>query len=89
MKNNKIFFFNNLLNFIIIFVILLLWICVNGKCALLTTGILSLLLFINNLSMSIANALLNKIEGQILDGVWRIITIIISSVCFSLFFNLD
>ena len=89
MKNNKIFFFNNLLNFIIIIVILLLWICVNGKCALLTTGILSLLLFINNLSMSIASALLNKIEGQVLDGVWRIITIIISSVCFSLFFNLD
>ena len=79
----KLPIYNNILNISIIVILIVLWIFVNGKCALFALGVISFLFFVNLLVFSTIGVLHNTATSQINDSLWRVIYSIVSSVCLS------
>ena len=77
---------------IIIFGILLLfinlWLIISLKCALLTLGILTLLSYINIATTTLGNAFIGRNIDTNYDIFWKLLLILISSVCFGVYFNI-
>lgn len=84
MKNN----FGKILFGFLLLVVIILWISVGFKGALLTASIFCLLMYINTTLTTLGNAFIGRDIDTNYDIFWKIFFIILSSVGFGIYFNI-
>ncbi len=73
---------------IILLISIIYWICISFKAMLFFNGTFSLLMFINVSATTLCNALIGREISTKNDVFWKLLFILISCICYTLYFTI-